>query len=62
MQCIASNIKTSTYKYMQDNDYYKTGCALPSSFIGYICLVALSFQEEERKRGKEEEIMPIHIN
>ena len=47
---------------MQDNDYYKTGCALPSSFIGYICLVALSFQEEERKRGKEEEIMPIHIN
>ena len=52
---------SSTYKHMQDNDYYKTGCA-PSSFIGCICLVALSFQEEERKRGKEEEIMPIHIN
>ena len=53
---------SSTYKYMQDNDYYKTVCALPSSFIGCICLVVLLFQEEERKKGKEEEIMPIHIN
>ena len=62
MQCTASSIMSSTYKYMQDNDYYKTVCALPSSFIGCICLVVLLFQEEERKKGKEEEIMPIHIN